>query len=165
MDTIGQKIRETLKSRHMKSRDLAEMIGLNPGTVDNIIYGRSRKYSWLKLISNALNIELVAMDDAANNNYMISYMKPVTLDLDLYSAALQMVTSYLKQNGVAASKDVVDLFSTITYDFMIKGYSSYDIQNCIHGMVALARTKNMVVEQKKESAEQQQSRLAAANNS
>jgi|GEM_PF-6717996 len=156
MDIIGQKIRETLKSRHMKSRDLAEMIGLNPGTVDNIIYGRSRKYTWLKLISNALNIELVAMDDAANNNYSSGmYMgKPAILDLDLYSSALQMLTSYLKQNAIAASKDVVDLLSTITYEFMTKGYSSYDIQNCMHGMIALARTKNMVMEQKKEVMEQ-----------
>lgn len=154
MDAIGQKIRDTLKSRHMKSRDLAEMIGLNPGTVDNIIYGRSRKYSWLKLIANALNVELVGMDDAANNNYAsTTHMnKPTILDLDLYSSALQMLTSYLKQNAVAASKDVLDLLSTITYDFMSKGYSSYDIQNCIHGMIALARTKNMVADNKKEAS-------------
>lgn len=155
MDIIGQKIRETLKSRHMKSRDLAEMIGLNPGTVDNIIYGRSRKYTWLKLISNALNIELVTMDDAANSNYLAGmYMgKPAILDLDLYSSALQMLTSYLKQNAISASKDIVDLLSTITYEFMTKGYTSYDIQNCIHGMVALARIKGMVMEAKKEILE------------
>lgn len=161
MDAIGQKIRDTLKSRHMKSRDLAEMIGLNPGTVDNIIYGRSRKYSWLKLIANALNIELVGMEDVANSNYVSNlYSKPTVLDLDLYSSALQMLTSYLKQNAVAASKDVLDLLSTITYDFMSKGYSSYDIQNCIHGMIALAKTKNMVAENKKDS---EQSKLSASN--
>lgn len=161
MDAIGQKIRDTLKSRHMKSRDLAEMIGLNPGTVDNIIYGRSRKYSWLKLIANALNIELVGIEDVANNNYVSNlYSKPTVLDLDVYSSALQMLTSYLKQNAVAASKDVLDLLSTITYDFMSKGYSSYDIQNCIHGMIALAKTKNMVAENKKDS---EQSKLAASN--
>jgi transcriptional regulator with XRE-family HTH domain len=163
MDAIGQKIRDTLKSRHMKSRDLAEMIGLNPGTVDNIIYGRSRKYSWLKLIANALNIELVGIEDAANTNYAANIYsgKPAVLDLDLYSSALQMLTSYLKQNAVAASKDVLDLLSTITYDFMSKGYSSYDIQNCIHGMIALAKTKNMVAENKKDSSEQ--SKLSASN--
>lgn len=152
MDTIGQKIRETLKSRHMKSRDLAQMTGLKAGTIDNIIYGRSRRYNWLQIISEKLNIELVPLEGgAANTNYYpsIYHNRPESLDLDLYSSALQMLAASLKQQNVTAAKDMIDLLSSLTYDFLQQGLNRQEVTNYIIGMIHLAKAKRMVHEQKR----------------
>jgi transcriptional regulator with XRE-family HTH domain len=113
IDLIGKKIRDALEANEMSSTDLAKRIGLTRNTVDNIIFGRSRKPVYLTKITKILNIEL--------EGHPLSDILKASQEVDIekLTCSFSIVTKALKEKKVYVSKNVVNALSNLLYDFYV----------------------------------------------
>lgn len=116
MDEIGQIIRNMLNAKKMTSAALGKLIGLNAQTIDNVIYGRSRKKSLLQKISSGLEVDLLYYTESKKSELENSYTE---LDLQLYNSATNVVIACVKNCNIYCTKAQLDLLIITLYEFLL----------------------------------------------
>lgn len=118
MDALGKLIRQTMVSKKLSTTDLSNIIGLHPKTIDNVIYGRSKKLSLINKISKGLGVDLLKNYPIENLNIDVKNADE-TLNLEAHSRATNVVASSLKDNKIICTKKQLDTLVTTLYNFML----------------------------------------------
>ncbi len=71
---VGQRIRELRKTRRVRQKTLAQMVGLSPGALTNFEKGRRRiSLDWLQKISEALDTPMAYfLDDQQGKSKIVA---------------------------------------------------------------------------------------------
>lgn len=146
MDFIGKKIRDALDACNMSSSELGKQIGLTKSTIENVIFGRSRKATHLIQIEKALQIELTASLGLAPNT-----LKPTPeVDVDKLVFSFSLVSRILKDNNVYVAKSTVNTLANLLYDFYISSNTITEstLEAYTKGMVDLGIQTHMLTKKK-----------------
>lgn len=123
MDALGKLIRQAMMAKEMSSTDLANIIGLHPRTIDNVIYGKSKKLSLIKKISNGLDVDFLKdfpLEHLASTERLSldPKDKDEPLNLEAHSLATTLITRSLNEESVICTKKQLDVLVTIIYGYM-----------------------------------------------
>ena len=124
MDNIGTKIRNALKSANISVTELGNKIKMNPLTINNIIYGKSRKYHYLRKLEDSLSISLI------ETNHKTSLKLEEKINLSSYNSLLNNIKNIVKKYNILIPKKHLDNITEIIYN---KGKSNDE--SYIYGML------------------------------
>lgn len=114
MDEIGKAIKTALAERKLSVPKFGNSINLPAKTIQNIIYGNSRKSEHLEKIFIALGIDELGIGSNPVNNTL----NPET-DLDTYHRAFNTVLNTAKSKNAAFTKLQLDYMVMVMYDFLL----------------------------------------------
>jgi transcriptional regulator with XRE-family HTH domain len=146
MDFIGKKIRDALDACNMSSSALGKQIGLTKGTIENVIFGRSRKATHLIQIEKALQIELTESLGLTQGNLKAAE----EIDVDMLLFSFSLVSRMLKDNNVYVAKNTVSTLSNLLYDFYISSntHTETTLEAYTKGMVDLGIQSHILTKKK-----------------
>lgn len=100
--SIAKNLRAALQRKGISINAIEKMAGVKPGSVQNILYGRSKNpgIDTLVAIANALNIPLDELRDGSFSFSKIS----TAWDIDLYTKSTEMVRDILHNDSVTLNK-------------------------------------------------------------
>jgi len=124
MDDTGTKIRNALKTANISVTELGGKIKMNPLTINNIIYGKSRKYHYLRKLEDSLSISLVE----ANQKNDVKIDKQI--NLKIYNSLLENIKNIVKKYNILMPKKHLDNMVEIIYN-----EKKYNDEDYIYGML------------------------------
>lgn len=124
MDDTGTKIRNALKTANISVTELGDKIKMNPLTINNIIYGKSRKYHYLRKLEDSLSISLVE----ANQKNDVKIDKQI--NLKIYNSLLENIKNIVKKYNILMPKKHLDNMVEIIYN-----EKKYNDEDYIYGML------------------------------
>lgn len=141
MDKIGKIIRNRMTDMEITSVEVAKLMGVNHRTVDNIIHGRSRKYSTLTKIASTLNLDI---DELTNTDHS-PYSEPIDLNMEYYIPAINILNERIKLKSIhLTNKQKFDHLAIEVYNFLLKnnenkkeaeafcdGMLTYGLKHCL----------------------------------
>jgi transcriptional regulator with XRE-family HTH domain len=129
MNIIGDKIKEELKRQGITIADLVKKAKLPQASVDNIIYGRSKKKEIIAKIAKifGLPIEYFLDIEAKSNKF----------NAKLYHLAFNIVYRILVERNVEITKNLIDEHVYDTYLFALnnKNIEEKEMISYIQGMI------------------------------
>lgn len=129
MNIIGDKIKEELRRQDVTIASLAKKAKLSQASVDNIIYGRSKKKEIIAKIAKVfgLPIEYFLDIEAKNNKF----------NAKLYHLAFNIVYKILVERNVEITKNIIDEHVYDAYLFTLnnKNIEEKEMISYIQGMI------------------------------
>ena len=98
------KIKEAMRKNRLEVRHIAEITGLKKYTVTNVLMGESKRFDYISLIADALNLPL------SNNDN-----DKTIINCSLYSIACEACLTVLKDSKESFTKYQIEQFIFNTY--------------------------------------------------
>lgn len=111
MSKIGQQIKEELNKKQMTIASLAKKTNFPQATIDNVIYGRSKKREVITKIAKILGIPAeYFLEEESSNNF----------NAKLFHLAFNITYETMRTHKVEITKNLLDEYSYDTYLFALK---------------------------------------------
>ncbi len=135
MDSIGKQITLALQSKGISVKKLAKSLNLSVLTIQNIIYGKSRKFMYLREIESFLNISLVQI----NPDFSLNTNHSLCISVDRLDHIFALIRDVILSMKTSLPKKQLDILSSLTYDLNKSNPSLSDNEICmfIKGMIKL----------------------------
>ena len=146
MVDIANRLREEMENQGWKPKELSVAAGLNPHTVHNFLYGKSRKLDKLKAISQVLGVSpsyLLLGDESAAGTFKMtpSYLpKQPSLPYngELYRDVIKTVEDVLTEKNFRVTKDLVDYFVNEIYSYAVTQEAPEVNRDYANGVISYA---------------------------
>ena len=135
MDSVGRKITTALENKGITIKSLARSLSLSVLTIQNIIYGKSRKVMYLKEIESFLGITLLNIDP----EFSVADSTSCTVDVDRLDHIFTIIRDVIRDMKTSMPKKQLDILSSLTYDLYVSNPLLNDraISMFISGMLKL----------------------------
>lgn len=153
MVDIATRLREEMENQGWKPKELSIAAGLNPHTVHNFLYGKSRKLDKLKSISGVLGVNpsyLLLGDENATgpfknvSSYTYKQQASLPYDGDLYRESIKIVEEVLAEKGYRVTKELVDYFVNEIYSYAVTQEQTDVNRDYANGVISYAIKVGMV---------------------